>query len=1007
MSGATTIVYNNQGTVSFVSEDEYLLYTVNDKGNTPVEGQSWHIEYYGKDNEWINENSDEWPMLLNYMPVLNSENRLTPAPLYVEGLDYIPVVICTVGGNIAWVQPIIIAQNRYASSTLNDWNGSLTIDEKNGTILATAIGAGKKEADNSFSGVLMGDIGRGFNFDPDNMSGLGVYGFNEGAQSFCLNVDGKAFFGKAGRGRIYIDGDSGTISSASFQQNRNYDEDGNFMGDAAAGMLIDLDDGFIHMRGTKFDEASGKYQPDQSIKDDDITSYAQAEILLTVGEGDDYQITNEDGTVTDVDNTAYLKIRSAKQYVNDHYLIYVGSEKYYLQTDDYNSVFYSFEEGAEVDDSAAGAHLNLANGHFDAYNFKLSSKNIFINSANETGEYSLDPYFVIRDVQMSEDGTKQIGVNLLYAGANEYYLKSNDFTSQDSETGQGKGIKINLKDYGNAPTGIEAYNFDLKAGQVAEGKSDYAIILSDKGNPYLQINTAVTKDDVITVVPLVEITKTVQYFQSSNYSEADKTGIKLSLSDSNGQSYLKAYSGFTLQAYQVGTNGQVTDNYILIDSSATTYPFGVYGSENLTYKDDEGTEQTVRKSFKVGWNGEIEATGGVFRGTINATGGTFTGNIIANGTISGGTISGARIIGAYIANSNSDNPTFSVNSDGHLIAASANIGGWEVTSGSSGLSSGNTYVAPDGIGYNNQKFYVDKDGNLFATSATFDTSLVVKSSRNSSAVVFSVDSAGDTDIVGKLHASGAVGINTDPGSYQLEVNGNAYFNGPVGIGTTPESQGSKLVVVGGIALPSGQSNILSIPDADSFKLGTMFLPEYLETFLEDHELLVNDSGTVSSRARALMNSYGTTTLNAPDSGGAVDSVLVSTSTGGTTAWKKIGASLVNFPDGTTTGITKKTSGTATYYTITASESYTKATKSDQKTAEKYSTDVYLCWNDDDMPTSRGHVSTAEYTYFPSGYKYYTRVSSTNRKVTFNYYDVTETNETVSVSKDVQINVTLA
>jgi hypothetical protein len=120
------------------------------------------------------------------MPVLNSANGLTAAPLYLDGLEdsYYPVAICTVNGNILWVQPIIITQNRYASSTLNDWNGSLTIDEKNGTILSTMVGAGKKENDNSFSGVLMGDVGVGANVDLDelgNFSGLGLYGFNHGA----------------------------------------------------------------------------------------------------------------------------------------------------------------------------------------------------------------------------------------------------------------------------------------------------------------------------------------------------------------------------------------------------------------------------------------------------------------------------------------------------------------------------------------------------------------------------------------------------------------------------------------------------------------------------------------------------------------------------------------------------------------------------------------------------------------------------------------------------------
>ena len=49
-------------------------------------------------------------------------------------------------------------QNRYASNMLNSWDGSFEINEENGTIMSTMIGAGKKNSNNTFSGILMGDI---------------------------------------------------------------------------------------------------------------------------------------------------------------------------------------------------------------------------------------------------------------------------------------------------------------------------------------------------------------------------------------------------------------------------------------------------------------------------------------------------------------------------------------------------------------------------------------------------------------------------------------------------------------------------------------------------------------------------------------------------------------------------------------------------------------------------------------------------------------------------------
>ena len=595
MGGATCIVYNNQGVVSYVSEDKYELYAVNDKNNIPVPNQKWSIRYYKKDGTWITKDHADWAVISNYMPVLNSENRLTPAPLYIDNLEYVPVVICTIKNendieDIAWVQPIIVTQNRYASSTLNDWNGSFTIDEKNGTILSTAIGAGKKEEDNSFSGVLMGDIGKGTNFDTDNMNGLGLYGFNKGAQSFCLSSDGRAFFGKAGRGRIYFNGDSGTISSASYEMVRR-----NFGEMDAAGMLIDMDDGYIHILGSVYDKESGKYAPNYGEG-----GTSQAEILISTG------------LVNNLPE-AYLKIRSKNQTNKDHYLMYIDDKDYYLQTDNYEEFEFNEIDG-EVAETGSGFRLDLKDGILDAYNFKLNSKNIMINSSEKA-----DAFFIIKN----DDGK-----NLFYAGPKEYYIQSNDYVQMDNNN-LGKGIKIKLTDFGG-PSGIEAYNFNLRAGNVGSG--DHAIVLSDSGEPYFMVNTGVNG----VTKTLVNISKNEQSFQSSDYNGVD-TGIRLSLS---GKEF-RAYSGFTLQAY----NGK---KYIKFDSNAFDYPFEIYGGgATVSYLDASGNSHSVESSFKVDWNGQVNATGGTFN-AINAVNAIFAGNITANGTITGGTISGATIDGGIL-----------------------------------------------------------------------------------------------------------------------------------------------------------------------------------------------------------------------------------------------------------------------------------------------------------------------------------------------------------------------
>jgi hypothetical protein len=74
-------------------------------------------------------------------------------------------------------------RNVYSSQMLNSWNGDLTIDENNGTILATMLGAGFKDSANRFNGVLMGDVSdqahRGTAADAH--AGTGLFGYHEGA----------------------------------------------------------------------------------------------------------------------------------------------------------------------------------------------------------------------------------------------------------------------------------------------------------------------------------------------------------------------------------------------------------------------------------------------------------------------------------------------------------------------------------------------------------------------------------------------------------------------------------------------------------------------------------------------------------------------------------------------------------------------------------------------------------------------------------------------------------
>jgi hypothetical protein len=144
---------------------------------------------------------------------------------------------------------------------INDWDGTFTIDEENGTILSTMIGAGKKDSFNTFSGILMGDV----NSASSGKSGIGLYGFHQGAQSFCFNIDGTAFLGKSGHGRIDFNGNQGTIQSGNYIKN-------------SSGMKIDLEAGAIDAYNFKL---TSKYVTiDSSTNDEDIHTYAPSHFVI-------------------------------------------------------------------------------------------------------------------------------------------------------------------------------------------------------------------------------------------------------------------------------------------------------------------------------------------------------------------------------------------------------------------------------------------------------------------------------------------------------------------------------------------------------------------------------------------------------------------------------------------------------------------------------------------------------------------------------------------------------
>ena len=114
--------------------------------------------------------------------------------------------------------PIQFIVNRYSNAALNDWDG-MAVKTQEGYILSPQVGAGKKDTDNSFTGIVIGVE------QTNNKDKVGLLGYSKGEQSIFLDAEtGNATFGTSGAAQIQIatTGDS-TIQSGDYPYKKTTD----------------------------------------------------------------------------------------------------------------------------------------------------------------------------------------------------------------------------------------------------------------------------------------------------------------------------------------------------------------------------------------------------------------------------------------------------------------------------------------------------------------------------------------------------------------------------------------------------------------------------------------------------------------------------------------------------------------------------------------------------------------------------------------------------------------
>lgn len=296
IEGPIRIIYDGGGSNPTYTKLPYNLYT---NGIIRTEKIDWsiHCENEGEER-YIGKVTDGL-----YTPPVMLVADLKPS--WIEG---------KVNGDLIWSQRILLQVNRFGSSMLNRWDGALTIDEENNQILSSIIGAGSKDSQNQFTGVVMGDIGK-----DTKGAKTGLYGYHTGQQSFGFLSDGTAFLGKAGKGQIQFNGNKGTIQSGNYEKGKE-------------GMLIDLDDALFDTKLFKINGKLDKNRPNQSI--------------LEI-----YGFNQNDDNDSDFENT------DIKPLMN------VGNGKYFLQSANFNESDFT------------GFQLNLSKNKITGFNTELNFYN--------------------------------------------------------------------------------------------------------------------------------------------------------------------------------------------------------------------------------------------------------------------------------------------------------------------------------------------------------------------------------------------------------------------------------------------------------------------------------------------------------------------------------------------------------------------------------------------------------------------------------------------------------
>lgn len=351
--GPTIIRYASDGTIDFNDE-------------------SCDIKTFSNNNQKLRWKAICFPNVDNMLGLPKFDetlNKILPQPIYYSNLPIYGVQCYVNSGDIIWTQPIYIYRDNYPSTTLNEWDGKdIKLNEKEGIIVAHGFAAGKKDQDNTFSGVVLGDWSLTDSGD-ELTTNTGIYGFHQGKMSYAFKDDGTAFIGSDATGRINFDGNEGTIESADFSLEEQ------------TGFQIDLTNEALYLFGNKNSlnlDSVYSITLNSSPKEKNTPIFQIGRMLninkeintVTNGLKEEYKI-----SINNV-KTSYTEIyNKIKEYKNfDNYLADLEKDEICLKSEKQNNNFISLTEyimNLEKINILEEEKIKLPSIIFDLYKFGI------------------------------------------------------------------------------------------------------------------------------------------------------------------------------------------------------------------------------------------------------------------------------------------------------------------------------------------------------------------------------------------------------------------------------------------------------------------------------------------------------------------------------------------------------------------------------------------------------------------------------------------------------------